>query len=76
MRTVGSWLLFVLVGYVLGAVITFVTIQIFSGNTHDRSVEAAMSAAFFGGPVLAVLLGLIGSGRARRRRGGDSGRPH
>jgi len=50
-------------------------VQVLSGNTHDRSVEAAMSAAFIGGPALAVVLGLFGSGRSRRRRGA-SGRRH
>ncbi len=75
MRTVGSLLLFVLAGYVIGAVFTFVTVQVLSGNTHDRSVEAAMTAAFIGGPALAVVLGLVGSGRSRRRRG-SSGRHH
>jgi uncharacterized membrane protein len=75
MRTVGSLLLFVLAGYVIGAVFTFVAVQVLSGNTNDRSVEAAMSAAFIGGPALAVVLGLFGSGRSRRRRGA-SGRRH
>lgn len=75
MRTVGSLLLYVLAGYVIGAVFTFVAVQVLAGNTHDRSVEAAMTAAFLGGPLLAVLLGIVGSGRSRRRRG-SSGRRH
>lgn len=30
-------------------------IELFSSNTHDKSMEAAMTGAFVGGPLIAVL---------------------
>ena len=55
------------VGYVLGAGLGVALINAFSSNTHDKSVEAAMTAAFVAGPAGAVL-GLIAAWiRARRR---------
>jgi hypothetical protein len=40
----------------------------FSSNTHDRSVEAAMTAAFVFGPFAALIAFIVGVVRAGRRR--------
>jgi ABC-type transport system involved in cytochrome c biogenesis permease component len=61
---------YALVGYVAGAVIAYVAVQVLSGNVHDRDLEAAMTAAFVGGPALAVVgavTGAIRGGRPPRR---------
>jgi hypothetical protein len=47
-------------GYVLGAAIGLGAVTLLSANTHDRGIEAVMTAAFVGGPVGAVI-GLIGA---------------
>ncbi|MBA4131896.1 MAG: hypothetical protein C0519_10775 [Hyphomicrobium sp.] len=43
------------VGYALGAVAGYAGVQVFSGNMHDKDLEAAMTAAFATGPLGAVL---------------------
>lgn len=48
----------VLAGYLVGAFGGGVLIDALSANTHDRSVEAAMTGAFVTGP-LGALVGLI-----------------
>ncbi len=45
-------------GYVALAVVGYWAIELLSSNRHDRSVEAAMTAAFVAGPLGAVA-GLI-----------------
>jgi len=47
-------LLWAVGGYVVGAFGGGALVSAFSSNVHDRSVEAAMSGAFFFGPMLAV----------------------
>lgn len=62
-----------LVGYVAIAVAGYFLVSAFSGNVHDRAVEAAMTAAFVFGPVgaiVAFIAGFVSAGPARRR--GDS----
>lgn len=41
-------------GYVLGAVAGYFLINALSSNTHDRSLEAAMTSAFVTGPLGAI----------------------
>jgi Na+/proline symporter len=56
---VGGYLVFAAAGYFL--------VGQFSSNTHDRSVEAAMTGAFFFGPIGALAtaaVGFIRSGRS------------
>ena len=53
-------------GYVVAAVGGYFLFGLLSSNTHDRSVEAAMTAAFVFGPlgaILAFIAGLILGGR-------------
>jgi prolipoprotein diacylglyceryltransferase len=68
-------LLYALAGYVLGALVGYVLIEWFSTNTHDRSVEAAMTSAFVFGPlgaVIAFVAGFVIYGR-RSRSGSAEG---
>ncbi|HEX5689770.1 MAG TPA: hypothetical protein VFX76_07205 [Roseiflexaceae bacterium] len=41
--------------YVIAVVIGMWAINTFSSNTHDRSLEAAMTAAFVIGPLAAII---------------------
>jgi ABC-type antimicrobial peptide transport system permease subunit len=54
-------------GYAIGAVGGALLIHLTSSNTHDGSVEAAMTGAFVTGPLLALVGGVLGVRRARRR---------
>lgn len=58
MKTLGRVVLGLVAGYIAGALIGWAGLELFSTNTHDRSVEAAMTAAFVAGPT-GALLGLI-----------------
>lgn len=53
-------------GYLIGAVGGALLINLLSSNTHDRSVEAAMTGAFVTGPLLALVGCVLGALRARR----------
>ncbi|OQW66949.1 MAG: hypothetical protein BVN29_04745 [Nitrospira sp. ST-bin5] len=55
MKTVGVALLAAILGYVVGLFGTMAAIELFSSNTHDKSIEAAMTGAFVGGPLAAVI---------------------
>jgi hypothetical protein len=54
-------------GYVAGAALGALLIAVFSSNTHDRSVEAAVTGAFVTGPLGAVL-GVAAGFLSRRGR--------
>lgn len=49
-----------IVGYVAGALVGWGAIGLFSSNTHDRSLEAAMTAAFVTGPLGALVALVVG----------------
>jgi hypothetical protein len=53
-------------GYLVGAVGGGILLSLLSSNTHDRSVEAAMTGAFVFGPIGAVA-GCIAAIRSKRR---------
>lgn len=42
-------------GYIAGVVLGMLLVNLFSSNTHDKSVEAAMSSFFVYGPIAALL---------------------
>jgi len=68
MKRLGIGLLCALGGYFVGAVAGYFLIEWFSSNMHDRSVEAAMTSAFFCGPLgaaVAFIVGFIWSGRSK-----------
>ena len=41
--------------YIVGVFISMQLVMLLSSNTHDRSVEAAMTSAFVYGPVIALI---------------------
>ncbi len=67
MKRFGRGLLYALVAYVAGAIAGYGLILALSANSHDRAVEASMTAAFVSGPLCAVMAFIIGV--ARRPRG-------
>ena len=66
MRRFFIGLLWAMAGCAAGAVAAYFLIVWFSTNTHDRSVEAAMTAAFVFGLLGAVIAFVIGFARAGR----------
>lgn len=60
MRRVATGLLCAVGGYLLGGLAGYLLIAGFSGNAHDRPVEAAMTGAFVVGPFAAVVAFVIG----------------
>jgi gas vesicle protein len=48
----------IFIGVILGATIAGMLVALISDNVHDKSLEIANTAAFFGAPVGAIL-GLI-----------------
>ena len=67
LRRLGFGLLFALAGLVLAAIASYFLIMALSSNVHDRSVEAAMTSAFFFGPIGAVIGFVVGAIFAGRR---------
>jgi ABC-type antimicrobial peptide transport system permease subunit len=53
------------IGYVLGAFGGGFLVSVLSSNTHDRSVEAAMTGAFVLGPLGAVIGAAVGFSKGR-----------
>lgn len=68
LRHIGSGLLWAVMGYAAGVGITWLLISQFSGNRHDKSLEAVMTAFFAGGPFLAVIGFVFGVARSVRAR--------
>ncbi|MCZ7555172.1 MAG: hypothetical protein M5R41_02050 [Bacteroidia bacterium] len=60
-------------GYISGAVLGYILVHLFSPNVHDKELEAAMTGAFFSGPVIAVLSAVVGFVLGGRKRVRDSG---
>jgi predicted peroxiredoxin len=67
MKTFGAALLAAILGYVVGLFGTMAAIELFSSNTHDKSMEAAMTGAFVSGPLIAVI-SMIAIISIRRKR--------
>ena len=51
----GAGLLAAVGGYLAGLFGGMLLVELFSTNTHDKSMEAAMTGAFVVGPLMAVL---------------------
>jgi hypothetical protein len=64
-RRLAIALMWAVAGYLLGAFGGGYAISVLSSNSHDRSVEAAMSGAFVTGPIGAVMGALVGALRTR-----------
>jgi cytochrome bd-type quinol oxidase subunit 2 len=58
-------------GYVIVAVASYVLIDHFSSNVHDRAMEAAMTSAFVFGPLGAVVVFVVAFVRIGRGAPGD-----
>jgi hypothetical protein len=70
MKTFGAALLATMLGYVVGLFGTMTAIELFSSNQHDKSLEAAMTGAFIGGPLMAVI-SVIAILTLRRKRSSE-----
>ena len=68
MKTFGVALLAAILGYVVGLFGTMAAIELFSSNQHDKSLEAAMTGAFIGGPLIAAI-SMVAIISIRRKRG-------
>jgi hypothetical protein len=64
MRRVGFGLLWAIPAYLVGAFGGGFLISLLSSNTHDRSVEAAMTGAFVLGPLAGLIGFVVGAVRA------------
>lgn len=67
-RRIAFSLLGAAVFYFAGALACWVLTQLLSSNTHDRDVEAAMTAAFVCGPLAAVVGFVVGLIFSRPKR--------
>ena len=75
MKRFAIGLLWGIAGYVIVAAASYFLVLAFSSNRHDREVEAAMTSAFFFGPVgavLAFIAGIVRGGRSAAKSAGDS----
>ena len=54
-------------GYITAAIVGYFLVSLLSSNTHDRSLEAAMTAAFVYGPLGALIAAVVTFVRARQR---------
>ena len=59
MKSFGLSILAAIGGYFVGLFGGMVLIETFSSNTHDKSVEAAMTGAFVFGPLMAVIVVIV-----------------
>lgn len=64
MKRLGIGALWAVGGYIAAALLGYLLVQGLSTNTHDRSLEAAMTAAFVAGPLGAVVGFIVGFIRA------------
>ena len=69
MRRLGIAVLFAVVGYLIAVAGSYFLVDLLSSNVHDRSVEAAMTSAFFYGPIGAVVAFIAGFIRGGRKAG-------
>lgn len=60
MKRVAIVLACMAVGYIVAAIVGYALVSGLSANTHDRSIEAAMTAVFVAGPAGALLAGIAG----------------
>jgi hypothetical protein len=64
-----------ILGYVLGGVGGGWLISMMSSNTHDLSVEAAMTGAFVTGPIVAIAAFVFGFVRGKAKASGSTVQP-
>ncbi len=56
---------YAIAGYFAGALLGYAAVMGLSTNTHDRAMEAGMTGAFFFGPLVGIIAGVIGALRAK-----------
>lgn len=66
MRKFAQVVFWVSLGFLVGAMAGVLLVAVLSSNTHDRSVEMTMTAAFFAGPIGAAIGLIVGLVRIRR----------
>lgn len=59
MKTFGLALLAAMGGYIAGLFGGMLLVEVFSSNTHDKSMEAAMTGAFVIGPLMALVAVIV-----------------
>ena len=64
LRRIGFGVLWAIPAYLVGALGGGFLVSLLSSNTHDRSVEAAMTGAFVLGPLAGLVGFLVGAVRA------------
>lgn len=74
MKRLGTGLVWAVGGYLVAAFAGYFLVAQFSGNTHDRELEAAMTSAFVLGPLGAVVAFIAGFIRGGRGSGGADGK--
>jgi len=72
MPMIARGILGLLAGYATGAMAGAILICLLSANTHDKSLEITMTAAFVTGPLGAVI-GMIGGILWKRRSNAANG---
>jgi hypothetical protein len=53
-------------GFLVGVCLAYGGVELLSGNVHDRSMEAVMTAFFAAGPAGAIIGAAVGLGLSRR----------
>jgi hypothetical protein len=66
MKRFGIGVLFGIGGYTIAAIAGYFLLQMLSGNTHDREVEAAMTSVFFFGPIGGIAAFIAGMAWGKR----------
>lgn len=59
MKTAGLVVLAAIGGYIAGFLAGMGAVEAFSSNSHDKSMEAAMTGAFVSGPSMAVIAVIV-----------------
>lgn len=61
LKIAGVALLSAVIGYIVGLGGGMLLVNLFSGNSHDKALEAAMTGAFVVGPLVALVAGVVGA---------------
>ncbi|GAB4451728.1 MAG: hypothetical protein Kow0031_34270 [Anaerolineae bacterium] len=69
LKIAGVALLSAVIGYVVGLGGGILLVNLFSGNSHDKALEAAMTGAFVVGPCVALIAAGAGAAIYWRRAG-------
>jgi len=59
-----------IVGFVAFGLCAYAAFELLSSNTHDRAMEAAMTAIFVAGPLGGIVGGILGARLSKRAQAG------